>query len=253
MSDQSTDQAAGEKSDDSAMRAITVSREYGSGGGEIARRLAARLGWQLVDHEMVAAVARELGLSEDEADEQDERAESFFGRMLSRLQSIEPNILVNPPLAQEADSRAYHQALHRVVCSAVGAGPCVIVGRGAQRILADRRDVLHIRVVAPLEQRVRYVSHRERLSDAAARARIAAKERDRARYMQTHHQCSPDDAHFYDLVVNTGVLSLDDAVELILRALALKGACVSVPESELGPERGLPRYPGRPGDLHPVG
>ena len=48
------------------MRAVTISREYGSGGGEIAARLAQRLGWQLVDHEVVVEVANALGVSEAE-------------------------------------------------------------------------------------------------------------------------------------------------------------------------------------------
>ncbi len=52
----------------SQMRAITISREYGSGGGEIATRLASRLGWQLIDHEVVVQVAHELGVSEAEAE-----------------------------------------------------------------------------------------------------------------------------------------------------------------------------------------
>jgi cytidylate kinase len=252
MADQPADHAREQQGGDSGMRAVTVSREYGSGGGEIAKRLALRLGWQLVDHEMVAAVARELGLSAAEAAEHDERAKGFFDRLLFGMQSIETNVLVNPPLARETDGRAFHEALCRVVRAAVDAGPCVIVGRGAQRILANRRDVLHLRVVAPLDLRVRYVARRESVGDDAARARIAAKERDRARYMQVHYQCSPDDPHLYDLVINTGILSLDDAAELVMRALALKGTCLGVPESELGPERGLPRYPGQAGDLHPM-
>jgi len=60
-----------------SMRAITISREYGSGGGEIAARLAKRLNWQLIDHEVVVRVARMLRVSEKEAEEHDERVESL--------------------------------------------------------------------------------------------------------------------------------------------------------------------------------
>jgi cytidylate kinase len=66
----------------SEMQAITISREYGSGGGEIAARLAHRLGWQLIDHEVVERVAQELGVSEAEAEEHDEYAESLASRIL---------------------------------------------------------------------------------------------------------------------------------------------------------------------------
>ena len=58
------------------MRAITISRQYGSGGGEVAARLARRLGWQLVDHEIVAQVAHRLGITEEEAQVRDEHVEA---------------------------------------------------------------------------------------------------------------------------------------------------------------------------------
>src|SRR5690349_103363 len=62
------------------MRAITISRQYGSGGGEIAAHLARYLGWQLIDHEIVAQVAHSLGITEEEADVHDERVEGFIVR-----------------------------------------------------------------------------------------------------------------------------------------------------------------------------
>jgi len=238
-----------ERGADNRMRVVTISREYGSGGGEVARRLSARLRWQLVDHQMVAEIARELGVSAEEAREHDERADGFLGRLLASLQSIEPNMLINNPVAWTADPRAYHDALCRVVRASVGAGPCVIVGRGAQIILRGRRNALHLRVVAPLPLRVAYVARREGLGEGAARTRIERKERDRAQYFQSLHRCRADDAHLYDLIVNTGVLGLDDAVELAALALGRKAARLDVPEAELGPGAGLARYPGRPEDF----
>lgn len=238
-----------EQSDMARMRVVTISREYGSGGGEVATRLAARLGWQLVDHQVVARVAAELGVSDEEAREYDERAEGFLGRMFASLQSIEPNMLVNTPVSWAADPKVFHRALCRVVLASVETGPCVIVGRGAQMILRGRRDALHVRVMAPLPLRVAYVVRREGLSEAAARARIERKERDRAQFFLTHHRCRPDDAHLYDLVVNTGVLGLDDAVELASVALARKATRLDIPEHDLGPGAGLAGYPGHPADF----
>ena len=236
-------------SDIAHMRAVTISREYGSGGGEIAQRLAARLGWQLVDHEVVARVARELGMSQDEAAEQDERAESFVARLLNNLQVIEPNVLINPPLAHPHDVQAYHAAVCRVVEAAAEEGRVVIVGRAGQFVLRQHRDVLHVRVVAPLAQRIQYVARRERLDEAGARARIQDKETNRARYVQTFYRSRTDDPHLYDLVVNTAILSLDDAVALIAQALGLKAARLGLPPAQLGPGAGLAPYPARPEDF----
>src|SRR5947207_1116257 len=233
------------------MRAITVSREYGSGGGEVAARLADRLGWELVDHEVVVQVAHELGITPEEAEAHDERAESLITRILGNIQLIEGGMLPYEAAPQAIDMGRYHAALRQVVEAAIGAGRAVIVGRGAQVILAERRDVLHVRVVAPLDRRIAYVARREELNPADARSRIQLKEQDRARYLRAQYRRQPDDAHLYDLVVNTGVLGLDDAIDLILLALERKGGRLVVPVEQLGPAGGLARYPGPPGDFRP--
>src|SRR3954451_23385689 len=87
------------------MCAITISREYGSGGGEIAARLASRLGWQLVDHQIVAEVARTLGETEEEAAQQDERSASFAIRLLESLQWVGPWSGAQPGLGEEESQR----------------------------------------------------------------------------------------------------------------------------------------------------
>src|SRR5260221_6304622 len=82
----------------SQMRAITISREYGSGGGEIASRLAGRLGWQLIDHAVIVQLAHELGVSEAEEEEHDERVEGLVERILKGMQLFEPAALVTAPI-----------------------------------------------------------------------------------------------------------------------------------------------------------
>jgi cytidylate kinase len=233
------------------MRAITISREYGSGGGEIARRLAARLGWQLIDHEIVCRVAQELHISEEQAEAHDERVESTVSYILKSLQTIHPTMLAIAPLPIGTEGRSYHEALSRVVKAAAIAGHVVIVGRGSQALLAGQRDVLHVRIVAPLEQRIRYVMRREALNRDAAHARILLKDQDRARYLRVAHHRAPDDPYLYDLIVNTNVLDLDSAVDLIQLAAERKAARLSQPTGQLGPATGLPRYLAQPQDLRP--
>lgn len=231
------------------MRGVTISREYGSGGGEIAARLARRLGWQLVDHQLVARVAELLGESVEEASARDEHAAGFAARVIDGLQWVAPWSGGQPAHTAEEDERRHYEALCDVVNSAIAAGQVVIVGRGAQVMLADRRDVLHVRVVAPLERRIAYVASRERISAGAAQDRIKRKDHDRARYLQTVQHRRPDDPHLYDLVINTAVLTLDRAVELVLSALAAKSERLDVPESALGPGEGLGPYPAAPQEL----
>ncbi|HKG26033.1 MAG TPA: cytidylate kinase-like family protein, partial [Thermomicrobiales bacterium] len=141
------------------------------------------------------------------------------------------------------------EALSQVISAVVQAGQVVIVGRGAQVLLADRRDVLHVRIVAPLMRRVAYVASREGLSPDEAQNRIRRKDQDRANYLHSVEHQRPDDPHLYDLIVNTAVLSLDQAVDLIHTALIAKSDRLDVPETELGPGAGLGPYPAAPEEL----
>src|SRR6266699_5643503 len=222
------------------MCAVTISREYGSGGGEIAARLAKRLQWQLIDHEVVVRVAQKLQVSEEEAEDHDERVESLASRIFKSLQVIQPTMPVAVEIPLSIDSRAFHVARSQVIEGAVASGHVVIVGRGAQAHLAQRRDVLHVRIVAPLEARIAYVMSREGLAREAAHARILKKDQERARYLETFYQRHPGDPHLYDLVLNTGILDLESAVEVIAIVLERKARRLSVPVQRLGPTVALP-------------
>jgi CMP/dCMP kinase len=246
-----------------AMRAITISREYGSGGGEIAARLARRLGWQLIDHAVIEQTARELEVHETEVAKHDEEyIESTLSRIQDRIQRFAPtaftsaggpgpSIFASSP--SSAEPRAYQDTMRHIIMAAANTGHVVIVGRGGQVLLADKRDVLHIRVVVPLELRVAYVARREGLDLDAARRRVQAKDRARTRYMQTQFHCQHEDPHLYDLVIDTAVLDLDTAVDLICLALEGKASRLGVPVEELGPAAGLAPYPGKPADFRAPG
>jgi CMP/dCMP kinase len=239
------------RSDIAAMRAVTISRLYGSGGGEIGTQLAHRLGWQLVDHEIVVQVAEQMGMTVQEADARDERADGFFARMLATMQVTSGGLSHPEPLAlplRELQA-AYHRALSTTVEAAANQGHVVIIGRGSQMLLASRRDVLHVRVVAPLDRRIAYVARREGISSEEAGLRIRLKDRDRRNYLRTQYHQLTDDPLLYDLTINTAMLNLDSSVDLILLALEAKSTTLNLPEEDLGPAAGQSRYPGKPLDL----
>lgn len=234
------------------MRAVTISRQYGSGGGEIAARLAARLGWRLIDHEVIVEVARRLGVTENDAALRDERAEGFVDQVLHGFRSVDPaplSLLSYPDPLTAPEAHDYIAALREAVLGAVVAGQAVIVGRGGQAILHGRRDTLHLRIVAPLEQRIDYVSRREALDREAAQRRIQKKDHDRQRYLWVTHARRVEDTNLYDLIINTGILDLDSCVDLIALALERKGRLLTLAPQALGPGAGIPRYAGNPADL----
>ena len=155
--------------------------------------------------------------------------------------------------SSSAQTLAYGATMRDIITAAATTGHVVIVGRGGQVLLADKRDVLHVRVVAPLEQRVAYVVLREGLDTEAARRRVQAKDQARTRYMQTQYRSQHEDPHLYDLVIDTAVLDLDSAVNLICLAVECKTSRLSVPVEELGPAAGLAPYAGKAADFRVPG
>jgi cytidylate kinase len=233
------------------MRAITISREYGSGGGEIAARLAQRLGWQVIDHAMVERVARALGTSQEEAGAHNEHPEGALARLLNGFQYINPAFTAYAPPGAVSPDEAYRDAVERIVRAAAARGRVVIVGRGAQVLLAAWRDVLRVRIIAPLEQRIAYVMQREGLEQRAAASRIRQKEHERTRYLEAVYHRKPDEAHLYDIVLNMSILDPASAVNVICLTLNHMARRLCAQTGVLGPATGLSRYPGQPRDFRP--
>jgi len=190
--------------------------------GEIASRLAKRLGWLLVDHGLVERVARELGTSTQEAEEYDEHTEGLVSRILNNMQYLYPAVIASAPPEAFLSDEAYHDTVNSLVRAAAARGHVVIVGRASEVLLAQRRDVLHVRIVAELEQRVAYVMQREERDQAAAQSRIHMKDHDRAKYLEREYHRKVEDAHLYDLVLNTSLLDLESAVDVICHTLQQK-------------------------------
>ncbi len=228
------------------MRAMTISREYGSGGGEIATRLAKRLGWQLIDHALVERVASEIGTSQEEAEVHDEHVQGMVSQALGSLLYLYPAAMASTPPEAFLSDEAYRDAFNRVVRAAAARGHVVIVGRASQVILADLRDVLHVRVIAPFEKRVAYVMQREGVDRHIAESRIHRKDHERASYLEREYHHHLDDAHLYDLVLNTSLLDLESAVDIICFTLQQKAKGLATKTGQLGPAAGLARYPTQP-------
>jgi CMP/dCMP kinase len=231
------------------MRAITLSREYGSGGGEIASRLAKRLGWDLIDHAIVERTALELGTSTQEAEAHDEYTEGRVLRVLNSMLYLYPASFATAPPEAFLSDEDYRSVVNEIIRAAAARGHVVIVGRASQVILAELRDVLRVRIIAPFEKRVAYVMQREGVDHHAAESRIRMKDHHRAQYLQMEYHQKPEDMHLYDIVLNTSLLDLESAVEVICFTLQQKAKGLATKTGELGPAAGLSRYPSQPEDF----
>jgi cytidylate kinase len=204
---------------------VTVSRQYASGGGEIAQQVAEELHCSVLDREIIHEVSQRLGLPEDVVSEHDERGETLIGRLVNALRVSYPDAATMPDLSDlpgdvpDLPNRSYVQVIEQVIQEATRAGNAVIVGRGSQFVLRNHPRALHVHVFAPFEIRVQAV-----LAEGSARNRQEAERivRDfdgaRARYARHFYHADWLSAEHYHLMVNSGLLEQSTAVDLIVMA-----------------------------------
>jgi cytidylate kinase len=209
------------------MPVITISRQYASGGSEIARLVAQRLGWELVDNEFVDRVARLAGLPREEVEQHEERVTGFMERLARTLTSSSPELFMTPaagpPVTVEPPEEEIVRLTERVIAEAVRHDRVILVGRGAPAYLAQREGTLHVMVVAPLEVRVRRAMERLKADQRDAERTIHEIDEGRRQYVKTHYRRRWDDPANYHLILNTDVFSYEQCAELIEAAVRLRG------------------------------
>jgi cytidylate kinase len=196
---------------------ITISRQYGAGGSAVAQRVAAALGWSLVDNEFVEQVARRAGLPAEEVAQREERVPGFIVRLALTLASSAPELF--PPetgTAEDKDEATVVEMTERVVKELAAEGRAVLVGRAAPAVLGQESDALHVKLVAPVPFRLAQVCDRLNLDPAAAEEKLRRVDRNRARYHKTYYDRDWDDPVNYDLVLNAGRLGFDGATDVIV-------------------------------------
>ncbi len=200
------------------MAIVTVSRQYGSGGSEVAERVSRALGWTLYDNEVVEEVAQRLRMTPAEVSAREERVPSLVERMASAMALGVPEMMpmVGDLAAQPSEERMVMMT-RRVIEDAVRAGPVVLVGRGAQCMLASRADALHVFCYAPFEELTRYAVEVMGIPFADAAKKVADMNHQRDEYVKHHFKREWRDLANYDLCVNTARLGLDGAAELVTR------------------------------------
>ncbi len=209
------------------MPVITISRQYASGGSNIAKLVAERLGWHVVDNELVERVAEQAGLSAGEVAAREERVPSLIERIARALAISSPEVFVttgeSPTTRFDRESDLV-KATEAVVAQAVREeARLVLVGRGAQAILAQHEDALHVFVVAPRDVRIEAAMRRLEIPRDEAEETLDHTDDGRRRYVKTYYDREWEHAENYHLVVNTGVFSYQQAADLIVQAARARG------------------------------
>lgn len=183
------------------MAIITVSRQLGSGGDAIAAELAKRLNYAHVDRTRISELAEEYGLLKQDLERIDEKRPGFLDRYFNETPTI------------------YLNLIQSVIYDAAKRDRVVIVGLGGQVLLRDLRHALHVKVVASRERRIAYLLEQQPgLIRETAEHLITTSDRDRAGYMKYLFDVDWMDPRLYDLRINTTKLSLEDAIQILIRA-----------------------------------
>jgi len=193
---------------------ITISREFGSGGRTIGRMVAQRLGIDFYDKELVDQIALESGFAPKFVEEHGEHSpsNSFFSYAFAP-QGV-PGVMNG---LSTADFLWNIQC--NVILQLADKGPCVIVGRNADYILKDREDALHIYVFADAPYRAERIIRLYGESEKSPEARL--QEKDKRRRVNYHHYTGRTwgQAQNYDLCLDTGVLGIEQCVDIIVNAV----------------------------------
>jgi cytidylate kinase len=181
---------------------VTVEREYGSGGGDIAARLAGHLGWKLWDQQLTEEIARLARCPKAVVEEREEKNDPLYYRLFKSFLRGSFEGSLNAHKLNVVDSESILQITRKVVEHAASKGNCVIVGRGSQHFLANHPDVLRVFLYAPREDKVRRLIARGK-EEKEARELVDTVDRERTDFIQKYFNAEWPNRALYHAMINT--------------------------------------------------
>lgn len=187
---------------------ITISREFGALGAALAKHMGDRLGFKMWDKDILQAIAEKLGSDKKYLESIDE----------NRRETIE-DVVVG--FLKSSTNTGYIRTLNQVIRTLEEHGNAVIVGRGANYICTDPK-AFHLRLVSPVRVRTKHIADQQGISKAEAQALITKKDQERAGFINHHFKKDVANASDYDLILNSGVYSLDEMMQIAMLAYEKK-------------------------------
>ncbi len=193
-------------------RFLTLIRDEGSRGDEIAQRLSQNLGWQVFDKQILNYVAQNAHVRESLVQQLDERSQTLLQDMIARFLRLAEN--------QSFGFSEYHEALLKTLAYLAVHGEAIIVGRGANFALADDKQGLHIRIMASLKVRVRRLEKKWRLPAEQIYRQLQDWDDERKKFIRQDYKQEIDDFSFYSAIFNTDYVSVNKAVDSIMAIMS---------------------------------
>jgi cytidylate kinase-like protein len=186
------------------IKILTVEREYGCGGGQIAQKIADRLGWKLWDQLLTSEIARLSNCDECEVETREERVDPLYYRLFKSILkgSFEGSLNVHRLKLLDADTILHRT--ERVVEEAASTGNCVIVGRGSQHFLRQRDDTLRVFLYAPRDEKIRRLIG-DGISKKEAEEQVDIVDEERAAFIKKYFQVEWPNRSIYHAMLNTRV------------------------------------------------
>jgi len=193
---------------------IAISREAGSRGGTIAKRAGEKLGWDVYSQEMLEYGAQNGTFRQELFDKLGLDAHKWIDDHLKRL-------------IEERNLRSYPNILEmaQLVLTLAAHGNVIVLGRGAGFLLPSR-STLHVRLIAPLADRVAYMSQWLRLTEEEAADQVRKRDHRRTDFLATHFHRKPNDVHLYDMLLNTSLMGEERSADVIAAAAKAKMSAV---------------------------
>ena len=182
------------------MAVITISRQIGSLGDEVAKSVSKNLGYELIEKSQISAFLLEHGFSPSEIDQYDE---------------------TNPSLLQHLSmqKKVFNHAIRAAIYELAVKNNVVIVGRGAQVVLKDIPGTFNIRVIAPYAARIERLMEQTGNERKKVQYEIQQSDRNSSGYVHTYFNVNWDDNECYDLILNTQKMTCNTCAEMITRAV----------------------------------
>jgi cytidylate kinase len=214
------------------IKIITIEREYGSGGGEIAQLLAKQLGWKLWDQLLTEEIARLAECPKAVVEVREEKTDPLYYRLFKSFLRGSYEGSLNAHKLKVVDSESILKLTERVVQHAATSGNSIIVGRGSQQFLRNREDTLRVFLYAPREDKVRRLLGRGK-SDKEAEQLVDTVDRERADFILKYFGVQWPDRAIYHTMINT-TIGDQAVVHMILDFMKTLEAGASAPLPVLG-------------------
>jgi cytidylate kinase len=207
------------------MGVITISRELGSRGTDVAHMVAEKLGYECLDRELIADIAREAGVEEARISGKEESVSArprIVGPEMTAF--FRRQRYVSPQPEEVLGDQVYLELVRKVIYDRAEIGNVVVLGRGGQMILRNWPGALHVYLTAPEEARVARVAEEQGVGRQLAERLVRESDRQRRDYIR-HFYSNADwrNPRYYHLIVDTVRIPPEAAADIIIRAAQASG------------------------------